>query len=269
MAEIETAVSKENHPLDLIRVKNPTNRDFTFYYDSIPHLIAAGEEQTMARWMALHYADKLMVAIINSKIKPIKQGERTIDSLRTNDPNIRSKLAPYILLFVVQRFVEPTAPAKSIVPGSGPEFKLSEFAIGDSERSVETTIELPEAEDADENIFGLPEETVEPGFSEVNPGPAAPEGAVKPKFGSKEYREMYPPKARALKTEKATSQDEGMKVTGDNGEDLLGTNLAGKKTTDELDRQDLLNEARALELTLTGTESDETLAQMIKKETGS
>lgn len=175
-------MAETNHPQDLIRVKNPTNQDFTFYWDSIPHTINAGEEATYPRWMALHYAKKLIVSIINSKIQKVKIGERTVDSISTADPKIQQKLAPMILLYVYQRHIEQPKETKASIKSR--EFTLEEMQLSDKPRTVKNVIELPELEGSESELFGpVIEETPagEPDQKEELPGDLLPEVETKGK----------------------------------------------------------------------------------------
>lgn len=227
MAEVQ-----ENHLQDLIRVKNPTNRDFTFHWDSLPHTIAAGEEATYPRWMAIHFAKKLIVAIINSKIEKVKVGDSWVDSLRTNDPAIQRKLAPYMLLYVVQRFAPPPKVDKAVTAKS--EQKLEDYEIGDTERHIETKIELPEvSKDVTEDIFS-------PTFEEAPPEP--------------------PTTATTNETVKVEAEPTPK-------DDLL-PEVATKGKPKQRSHQDLVNEARALGMELLASETDEQLEKRILEQAG-
>ena len=225
-------VPMENNPQDLIRVKNPTNRSFQFFWDSLPHSIEAGEEATYPRWLALHYCKKLIVAIINSKIEKVKVGESYVDNLRTNDPAIQRKLAPYILLYVVQRFAPPPKVEKAVTAKS--EQKLEDYEIGDTERHIDTKFELPEvSKDIAEDIFsGATEE----GF---------PEPAKAPTRGESPQVEAEPIPKDDIMPEAVT-----------------------KGKPKHRSHQDLANEARALGLEMMASESDEQLEKRILEFSG-
>jgi hypothetical protein len=220
----------ENNPQDLIRVKNPTNRNFKFYWDSLPHEIEAGAEATYPRWLALHYCKKLIVAIINSKIEKVKVGDSYTDSLRTSDPAIQRKLAPYILLYVVQRFAPPPKVEKQVTAKS--EQKLEDYEVSDTERHVDTKFELPEVStDITEDIF-LP--TGEDALSK--PAEASTAGDT--------------PQVEAEPAPKDDILPEATKKP--------------KRRT----HQELANEARALGLELMASETDEALEKRILEQAG-
>ena len=222
--------TQENNPQDLIRVKNPTNRDFTFYWDSLPHSINAGEEATYPRWMAIHFAKKLIVAIINSKIEKVKVGDSYTDSLRTSDPAIQRKLAPYILLYVVQRFAPPPKVEKAVTAKS--EQKLEDYEVSDTERHVDTKFELPEVStDITEDIFSS---TGEDALSK--PATASTAGDT--------------PQVEAEPTP--------------SGDIMPETKDKPKRRN----HQELSNEARALGLELMATESDDDLERRILEFSG-
>jgi len=223
---------QDNHPNDLIKVKNPTNRDFTFYWDSLPNTIAAGAEATYERWKAIHYAKKLIVAIINSKIEKVKVGEGYVDSLRTSDPAIQRKLAPYIFLYVVQRFVSPPKVEKVVTAKS--EQKLEDYEIGDTERHIDTKFELPEvSKDLTEDIFS-------PTFQEAPSEPTT-----------------------------APTTDESLEVEAEPvlKDDIMPEVASGKKPK-RRSHQDLVNESRALGLEMMAAETDEALEKRILEQAG-
>lgn len=237
---------QSNHPNDLVRVKNPTNKDFTFTWDSIPKRIDAGEEQTMVRWLAVHYAKKIIVAIINSKITKVKVGERTVDSIRTNDPAIQAKLVPHILLYVVQRFVAAPKVEKKVTAAS--EFTVSEFEISEKERHVDTKIDLPalgESEASD--IFGIPKE-LEQGFGET------------PKEAKQPAEETSTPPEPI----KEVTTDETIKEK----EDILPDVSTGKKARKKATLSELTQEARALGIDYKASDDYATLESKILKESG-
>lgn len=217
MEAVTSVDPQKNHSQDTIRVKNPTNQDFTFYWDSLPHTVRSGEEADMERWMAYHYAKKIIVAIVNSKITKVKEGDVYRDSLKTNDPNLSRKLLPLVLLYVVRRWIETPPVEKNKIDGR--EFSVENFEIGDKPRQVNQRIEL------ESNLSG--EETDPFNLVDVEPT-KEPEAPTAPPEADVDLNADVPP-------------SDSLKLT---------TPAKKPRTLAELQA-----EARALELEITGQET--------------
>lgn len=150
MALAETIVN-QNHPEDLIRVKNPTNQDFTFFWDSLPHVVRAGQEETFPRYLAVQYAKKMVVTLVNAKSRRVREAGTWRDTLRVDDPKIQRELIPHILLYVVKPFVESPPPAK--MRGEAGEFDIEEYRVAQEKRKSDLEIDIPAGEE--QKIFGL------------------------------------------------------------------------------------------------------------------
>lgn len=223
MAEEFKPQPHPRHPQDTIRVKNPTNKDFEFFWEGLPHTVLALSEASMPRYLAVHYAKKMIVSIINSKIKKVKMGDQYVDSLRTDDPEIRRQLVPHILLYVEKYFVAPPKPERK--PSEVVEVTPESYSIPADKRASSLKIELPESV---EKLFGGIEELEkasppEP-VAETAPGaPKLPQGDVSSAEPTKEPTEGKKPKR--------SHQDLLNELTA------MGIETTGQETSEELEQK--------------------------------
>src|SRR3990167_602183 len=56
--------------LDAVKIKNPTNEDFTWRYNGEPYMVKANEEKSFAKYVAFHLAKHLSSKMINDAITP-------------------------------------------------------------------------------------------------------------------------------------------------------------------------------------------------------
>lgn len=54
--------------LDTIRLKNPTNKDFTWKYNGEPYTIKANEEKAFAKFVGFHLAKHLSSQMMNDEV---------------------------------------------------------------------------------------------------------------------------------------------------------------------------------------------------------
>ena len=210
MAEVTTTL--ENHPEDQIRVKNPTNLDFTFTWDSIPHTIKAGGEETYSRYLAVHYAKKMIVALVNARSRRVREGGTWKDTLRVDDVRVQKELLPHILLYVVKRFVEPISPERQRAQAEG-EFDLEQFNVSEEKRASDLKIEIPKEEE--EKIFG--QEIEAPKIAAPEKADDQGKPATKKKFTLEELQDEARANGIEITGEETKEELEGMIVDSGGG----------------------------------------------------
>lgn len=229
MAEAQPINTPKNHPDDIIEVKNITSVDFEYYWDSIPRTIKAGEIKTITRYLAIQFAKKLMDFIINSKNYKVKNPDGTYrDAYRTSDPTIRGRLAPSILLRVVEWHL-PSQPVERAKIQAGEQKIDINYQIPEKAAGPKLEIEIPKADE--EELFGQPvppaNEVEEEGSPETTPrAPQPAKSPQSPETPQKPQVEPPKPPERGLEELQAEARSMGIAITGTETSEELDSMIA-------------------------------------------
>ncbi|HEX9059100.1 MAG TPA: hypothetical protein VF941_02880 [Clostridia bacterium] len=93
---------------DILRVKNPLNTEFTFYYDLLPHTIPVGATKDMERYLVRNFIFHMMQHIYNQmathEMEEKEQAFRKMHPDTIEDPYLRNTQ----IYDKMKRFDDPT-----------------------------------------------------------------------------------------------------------------------------------------------------------------